>query len=133
MAPVTTGSSSPRSKNLVQYVRLFFYLGGLLEISNLRTAFNHKVLKLKNGEPGTIGHVNGLLVITHLWVNAKAAVIWVCSYYKQYEQIAGNTFDDMSFKVSWEGEGKDTQMKITSTYSGTSGATDFSIAYQNII
>ena len=102
-------------------------------LSSLRAAFNYKVLSLRKGESGTIGRVNGLLVISHYWVNALPAIIWVCSPNKQYGQISGNTFDEMSFNLSWDGSGKNTQMKITSTFNGTTAATDFVISYQEIL
>lgn len=108
-------------------------LAELMRIQDLRSAFNFKVLRLKNGETGEIGNVNGLLVITHTWVSATPAIIWVCSFNRAYGQVSGNTFDQMQLSVSWEGEGEATIMKITSNYSATSGATEFYIAYQNVI
>ena len=108
-------------------------LAELMRIQDLRSAFNFKVLRLKNGETGEIGNVNGLLVITHTWVSATPAIIWVCSFNRAYGQVSGNTFDQMQLSVSWEGEREATIMKITSNYSATSDATEFYIAYQNVI
>ncbi len=108
-------------------------LAELMRIQDLRAAFNFKVLRLKNGETGEIGNVNGLLVITHTWVSATPAIIWVCSFNRAYGQVSGNTFDQMQLSVSWEGEREATIMKITSNYSATSAATEFYIAYQNVI
>lgn len=104
-----------------------------MRIQDLRAAFNFKVLSLKRGETGEIGNVNGLLVITHTWVSATPAIIWVCSFNRAYGQVSGNTFDQMQLSVSWEGEREATIMKITSNYSATSAATEFYIAYQNVI
>ena len=108
-------------------------LAELMRIQDLRAAFNFKVLSLKSGETGEIGNVNGLLVITHTWVSATPAIIWVCSFNRAYGQVSGNTFDQMQLSVSWEGEREATIMKITSNYSATSAATEFYIAYQNVI
>ena len=108
-------------------------LAELMRIQDLRAAFNFKVLRLKNGETGEIGNINGLLVITHTWVSATPAIIWVCSFNRAYGQVSGNTFDQMQLSVSWEGEREATIMKITSNYSATSAATEFYIAYQNVI
>ena len=107
-------------------------LGELIGISNLRTAFNLKKLSLKKGETGDIGYVSGLMTIMHSWTSASANVIYVDTYHHKYTNVAGNEIEKLPLTVSWKGTEWDSIMQITSNYGGTSGPTEFTVAFQSI-
>lgn len=91
------------------------HVGELLDIEDLKKAYNHVAFKLNQGESKVLS-VSGLFTVTNLTINYDPYVGLVSKGSKIIYKIAGRDAGDISIKFDFEDNG---DVRVTSLYGGT--------------